>query len=238
MDLIRTFQSIPANYTTECAPQARAQPRRKSLGHRPHVAERVVEREEELEQIQRALAGEGDALSTPFALRTIRIHPAAFSLLLNKENIEEGLRDDLLSADVKLKSFDGRARFPTWLTRIALDAPFMNRRRAHVCSQIFLYEAVVNDDGAPGAVVLIHDHLDNEQLLVRVEIRDALKRVTSQLPPLLRSVFELRDLQELLGRGNSRGSEHEQRARLLAGPVIRRDWVGPAALNQKGAIRT
>jgi osmotically-inducible protein OsmY/DNA-directed RNA polymerase specialized sigma24 family protein len=200
MDLIRTFQSIPANYKTEGVRQARTQPWRKSLAHRPQVAELVVEREEEWEQIQRALAGGVDALSTPFTRRRIRLYRPAFSLLRNRDEAEETLQEDLLSAFVELRSFEGRARFSAWLTRIAFNAPFMNRRTARACSQISLYEIVVNDDGPPRAVVLIDDHLDPEQLLVPVEIRDALKRVTSQLPPLLRSVFELRDSQELFGR--------------------------------------
>jgi RNA polymerase sigma-70 factor, ECF subfamily len=200
MDLIRTFQSIPANYRTEGVPQARTQPWRKSLAHRPQGARRVVEREEEWEQIQRALAGDGDALSTLFARHRIRLYRAAFSLLRNKEDAEDALQDGLLSAYVNLKSFEGRARFSTWLTRIVFNAALMNRRRVHTRSQISLDEIVVNDDGPPGVAAIIDTHPDPEQLLAQVEIRYALKKVISQLPPLLRSAFELRDIQELSGR--------------------------------------
>src|SRR5882724_5201496 len=78
MDLIRTFQSIPPNDTAEGVPQPRTQTWRKSVAHRPQGAGRVVEREDEWEQIQRALAGDGDALSTLLARHRIRLYRAAF----------------------------------------------------------------------------------------------------------------------------------------------------------------
>jgi RNA polymerase sigma-70 factor (ECF subfamily) len=229
MDLIRTFQSFPANYRTKGVPQARTQPWRKSRAHRPQVARLVVEREEEWEQIQRVLAGEGDALSTLVARHRIRLYRAAFSLLRNKERAEDALQDGLLAAYVKLKSFEGRARFSTWLTRIVFNAAFMNRHRAHACSQISLYEIVVNDDGPPGAVVIIDDHPDPGQLVPEVEIGNALKKVISQLSPLLRPAFELRDIQEIFCREAAEAASlktrsinshtlraREQLARLLA----------------------
>jgi RNA polymerase sigma-70 factor (ECF subfamily) len=202
MDIIQTFQSIPAGYSIEGPPQPKTQKWLETLAPRPEVARRVFDEAkqlpvgEEWEQIQRGLAGDCDALSTLFARHRERLYGAAFSLLRNKEDAEDALQDGLLSAYVNLRFFEGRSRFSTWLTRIVFNAAFMKRRRLRAHPQETLDELVVND-GPPGAAVAIDEHPDPEQLLARVETRDVLKKVINQLPPILRSALRLRYVQDL-----------------------------------------
>jgi len=61
--------------------------------------------------IQRALAGDPDAISPPFARYRRRLFRAPFSLLFNREDAEDVLQDGLLSAYVLLNSFQGRSQF-------------------------------------------------------------------------------------------------------------------------------
>jgi RNA polymerase sigma-70 factor (ECF subfamily) len=202
MNLIRTFQSIPAGYGIEGPPQRKTQQLQETLAPRPEVARLVVDEAnqlpvgEEWEQIQRGLAGDCDALSTLFARHRERLYGAAFSLLRNKEDAEDALQDGLLSAYVNLRSFEGRARFSTWLTRIVFNAAFMKRRRLRAHPQQPLDEPIVND-GPAGTALAIDETPDPEQLLARVETRAVLKKVISQLPPLLRSALHLRYVRDL-----------------------------------------
>lgn len=203
MDVIRKFQSISPGYAG--LPQRRTQRWGKSMVPRPQEAKRTfgeakhLPAVEEWEQIQRALAGDYDALSTLFARHRERLYRSAFLLLRNKEDAEDALQEGLLSAYLNLRSFEGRARFSTWLTRIVFNAAFMNHRRIHAHLHLPIDEIVVSEE-PPRASVAIDNHPDPEQLLARVETRDALKKAINRLSPPLRSTLHLRYIQDLSTR--------------------------------------
>jgi hypothetical protein len=86
------------------------------LGSNPAANERCL--------IQRALAGDPDAVSPLFARYRRRLFRAAFSLLFNREDAKDALQDGLLRAYVHLHSFQGRSQFCIWLTRIVVSGAF------------------------------------------------------------------------------------------------------------------
>ena len=47
----------------------------------------------------------------------------------NREDAEDALQESFLKAFVHLNSFDGRSKFSTWLTRIAINSALMILRR-------------------------------------------------------------------------------------------------------------
>ena len=47
----------------------------------------------------------------------------------NRQDAEDAVQDCFLNAFIHLKSFDGRSRFSTWLTRIATNAALMKLRK-------------------------------------------------------------------------------------------------------------
>ena len=51
------------------------------------------------------------------------------ALRRNREDAEDAVQECFLNAFVHLKSFDGRSRFSTWLTRIAMNAALMKLRK-------------------------------------------------------------------------------------------------------------
>src|SRR6202163_4342593 len=50
-------------------------------------------------------------------------------IIRNREDAEDAVQDCFLNAFVHLKDFDGRSRFATWLTRIAINAALMELRK-------------------------------------------------------------------------------------------------------------
>jgi RNA polymerase sigma-70 factor (ECF subfamily) len=50
-------------------------------------------------------------------------------IMPNREDVEDAVQDCFLNAFVHLKDFDGRSRFATWLTRIAINAALMKLRK-------------------------------------------------------------------------------------------------------------
>src|SRR5260370_8160964 len=58
----------------------------------------------------------------------------AHRITRNREDAEDAVQECFLSAFIRLKAFDGRATFLTWLTRIAINAALM-KLRTHPASR-------------------------------------------------------------------------------------------------------
>jgi len=154
---------------------------------------------DEWHAVERALAGDNAALSSLFNKHRLRLYRAAFLLLRNKEDAEDALQDALLSAYANLHSFEGRARFSTWLTRIVCNAALMNRRRLRLHRSLSLDEILLNDAQTREAIA-VDDRPDPEKVFAQLEARNAVEDKMKHLSPFLRSAFYLRDIQDLSAR--------------------------------------
>jgi len=168
-------------------------------GIREKPLARGKEWRDEWHAVQRALAGDNAALSSLFTKNRLRLYRAAFLLLRNKEDAEDALQDGLLSAYANLHSFEGRARFSTWLTRIVCNAALMNRRRLRLHRSLSLDEILLNDVQTREAVA-VDDRPNPEKVFAQVETRNAVEDKMKYLSPFLRSAFYLRDIQDLSAR--------------------------------------
>src|ERR1700720_3340046 len=113
----------------------------------------------------------------------------------NREDAEDAVQDCFLSAFVHLKDFEGRSRFSTWLTGIAINAALMKLRKKRGLQEVPIdepnpsFEPVAQRefrDGAP----------DPEESCSARERRRILKSAISGLQPRARRVVELFHLQE------------------------------------------
>jgi RNA polymerase sigma-70 factor, ECF subfamily len=57
-----------------------------------------------------------------------KILRVALRITRNYEDAEDALQESLLKAMIHIRDFDGRSRFSTWLTRIAINAALMKIR--------------------------------------------------------------------------------------------------------------
>jgi DNA-directed RNA polymerase specialized sigma24 family protein len=58
-----------------------------------------------------------------------RIFTTVYRITKNREDAEDACQDATLKAFVHLNTFDGRAKFSTWLTRIAINSALMILRQ-------------------------------------------------------------------------------------------------------------
>ncbi len=146
--------------------------------------------------IQRALAGDPDALSPIFVHYRSKLLHAAFSLLRNKEDAEDALQEGLVNAYIHLNSFQGRSLFSTWLTRIVMNAALMALRRKSARPEASLEECQDGElDDWPAWVI---DHRPNpEQACAATEAKQVVERHIEQLPSGVRSAFWLREMEGL-----------------------------------------
>jgi len=154
---------------------------------------------EEWKIVQRAIAGDCEPLAILFAHERPRLYRTAFAVLRNKEDAEDALQNGLLSAFVNLPSFQGRSKFSTWLMRVVLNAALIDRRKLRVRRQISLDESfAINSQ--PWSARIVDPNPGPEQLCAMAELIDVLDAKLSQLSPILRSAFHLRDIEHLSTR--------------------------------------
>jgi RNA polymerase sigma-70 factor (ECF subfamily) len=116
-------------------------------------------------------------------------------IMRNREDAEDAMQDCLLNAFVHLKDFDGRSRFATWLTRIAINAAFMKLRKNRGAREVLIDEP--NPSSEPIAQrAFRYNAPDPEENCSLRERKRIVKSAISGLRPRARNVVEIIYLQE------------------------------------------
>jgi RNA polymerase sigma-70 factor (ECF subfamily) len=62
----------------------------------------------------------------------------AYRIMGNRDDAEDAIQDAWMKAYVHLNTFDGRAKFSTWLTRIAINSTLMTLRRRRTLRETWI----------------------------------------------------------------------------------------------------
>lgn len=142
--------------------------------------------------IQQAIAGNSDAQEHLFTRQTSRLYRTAFALLCNKEDAEDAVQESLCKAYTRLRSFEGRSSFSTWLTRIVINSALMARRRRKSVHPETSLDEILGSQPERLPHGLIDARPDPEKLCAETEIAALIEEQIRQLPPLLQTTFRLR----------------------------------------------
>jgi len=112
----------------------------------------------------------------------------------NLEDAQEAVQESFLKAYQKLHQFRRNSKFSTWLIRIVLNESFMKLRKRRFSELPLEYEG---SDGDILPLDLADWSPNPEQLCSRKELHEILRGALESLPPSLRVVFVLRDIEEL-----------------------------------------
>src|ERR1700756_5412916 len=116
-------------------------------------------------------------------------------IIRNREDAEDAAQECFLNAFVHLKDFDGRSKFATWLTRIAINAALMKLRKNRGAREVPIDEP--NPSSEPVAQrEFRHDAPDPEESCSLRERKRMVESAISGLRPRTRNVVELIHLQE------------------------------------------
>lgn len=163
----------------------------------------IVDRERCSDQslVSAAMAGDVTAFTALCRLHSPRLLRTVRQITRNHEDAEDALQDAFMRAFVHLKSFDGRAQFATWLTRIALNSALMIlRKRKH-------YPAVSIDSGREDEAASweIADRADDpERRLLKSETTEWVRKAIAELDPTPRVAMEFWNCEELSAREGAR----------------------------------
>ena len=158
---------------------------------------------EELDFIQHAMIGDPASQDRLFAAQAARLYRTAFAVLRNKEDAEDAVQDGLYSAYTKLRSFQGRSSFSTWLTRIVINSALMTRRRQRLRRQASLDEILDSMEGRLPAGI-VDGRPDPEEICSASEITGLVEEEIHRLPVALRTAFQLRNVEGFSSEESSR----------------------------------
>lgn len=143
--------------------------------------------------VQQGIAGDSTVLDQLFSVHRPRLQRMAYAILRNKEDAEDALQEGLCNAYVRLRSFQGRSSLSTWLTRVIINSTLMIRRKRNRRPETSL-DDVLENHSEQLQNRIVDPALNPEQTYRRTEMNHLVAVQVSQLPPALRSAFQLYDL--------------------------------------------
>jgi RNA polymerase sigma-70 factor (ECF subfamily) len=114
----------------------------------------------------------------------------------NREDAEDVLQETFMKAYEHLDQFQGNSKFYTWIVRIAVNQALMKLRRRKTDKSVSLDETIDTGEDTIVREIAAWDE-DPEQRFSREELGDILDTAIQSLDSPYRSVFMLRDIDEL-----------------------------------------
>ena len=150
----------------------------------------------ELELVDQARQGDTAAFGELVNRYERNIFRLARHITQNEEDAEDVLQESFLKAFSNLGQFQGHSKFYTWLVRIAVNESLMKLRRRKSDKLVSLDEPVETEQDAVPREIAAWDE-NPEQKYGRAEMNGILAKAIDSLSPAFRTVFLLRDVEEL-----------------------------------------
>lgn len=187
------------------------------------------------EVIERVLAGEQALYEVLMRRYNTRIYRAARAILGNDRDVEDVMQDAYVRAFQHLAQFEGRSRFSTWLTRIAVHEALA---RMHKAERIEEWDAM--SENRQDTISASHATSDPETDAASSEVNRIVERSIENLPDAYRAVVMLRDVEQLSTLETAEClaiTEENVRARLHRGhAMLRKEIFGRIGGSAKEAF--
>ena len=147
------------------------------------------------ELVRSAQEGESRAFDELVLRYRDKVYRLAYKILRHEDDAAEALQDAFMSAFRGIKNFKVESTFSTWLYRIATNASLMKyrrRREGHVS-----LEQSQSPDGSGEPLQIPDWSAQPLGDLLNSETREVMEEGVAKLPEELRTVFVLRDIEEL-----------------------------------------
>ncbi len=144
------------------------------------------------------LAQNGDDGAFPELVKRYsrRIFRVARNITNHDEDSEDVLQETFMKAYKHLDTFQGNSKFYTWLVRIAMNEALMKLRKRRTGKLVSLDEELSTGDDTIVREIAVWEG-NPEDTYSQEELRDLLDKTISSLPEGFRTVFVLRDVEEL-----------------------------------------
>ena len=119
----------------------------------------------------------------------------ALSILRDRSDAEDEVQNAMWKAFQHIGQFNKEAKFSTWLTRIVVNQCLMRLRQTRRARFLYMDDVMVGEEVQ--TLELRDEREGPEEVLANEQISGVLAHEIGRIPPLLRNVFVLRDVQEL-----------------------------------------
>ncbi|MCK6623260.1 MAG: sigma-70 family RNA polymerase sigma factor [Calditrichaceae bacterium] len=154
-----------------------------------------MEKSDNRELVRRAKAGDEQAFTELVNLYSERIYNLALRILRRRDDAADVLQETFIKVLEKIHTFDGRADFFTWLYRIATNLSLMKLRRDR--RTVLSDEDIEEKFDRPDTTTIHEWQARPLREMLSAEFRRHLDAAVDSLPEIYRSVFILRDLENL-----------------------------------------
>lgn len=149
--------------------------------------------------LRRLKARDEAALEELMAQYETKVFGLALRMTGNRQDAEEILQDVFLTVFQKIDGFRGDSKLSSWIYRIAANTALMKLRKCSKFREIPLEEELgpkMTEEGMIAEPVIDWSRLPDEELAHK-ELLQRIDGALAELPPDYRSVFVLRDIEEL-----------------------------------------
>lgn len=120
----------------------------------------------------------------------------AFSILRDRQDAEDEVQNAVWKAFERIWQFQHDAKFSTWLTRIVVNQCLMRLRAQRRARLLYIEDAgAAHDESRP--FELPSNDASPEAELGRSEVAGVVQQEIRRMPPLLREVFIMRDVEQM-----------------------------------------
>lgn len=153
----------------------------------------------ERDLVARLQAGDEAAFEDLLKRYELKVFNLTRGLMRSDEDAQDALQETFLSVFRNIGRFKGGSSLSTWIYRIAVNAALMKmRRRKNEQKHIAIEEYMPEFDDTGHRVAVVPDwHPAVDQLLLNKELGSMLRGWIAELAPEYRTVFLLRDQEEL-----------------------------------------
>ncbi len=147
--------------------------------------------------ISQAKMGNGEAFAKLIHRRRRKLFQLALTITHNHEDAEDVLQEAMIKAYANLETFEGRAQFSTWLTRITINEALMKLRKRETQKYVSIDEFVDSEDGTPIPRQFEDHREDPDRLFAQQRLHETLSKAIKGLRPHSHDVFVLRELEQV-----------------------------------------
>ncbi len=145
------------------------------------------------EIVERVLAGETPLYEVLMRRYNRRLYRVARAILDDADEAEDVMQDAYVRAYANLRQFAGKAKFSSWLTRIAVHEALARARRRGRFVDVGLRD--VEEGGVDAMDRFASSAPGPAENALGHEVRELLEKAVSGLAPIYRSVFVLREVE-------------------------------------------
>ncbi|MGZ5139884.1 MAG: RNA polymerase sigma factor [Burkholderiales bacterium] len=167
--------------------------------HAVDAADKTSDRHElsDLQLAQQIAAGDRASFEVLMRRCNRQLFRVARAILKDDADAEEALQEAYITAYVQIGAFRGASKLSTWITRIVINESLGRMRKQQRRSVVIPFSGDHEDWQSKEDTVADDQNTSPEDATLRAEIRALLEQKIDALPIAFRTVFIMRELEEM-----------------------------------------